>query len=303
MSPVVEIGAGRVFYDGTTTEPRLAHPEGVAVHPTDGSVWCGGERGEVYRIAPDGSAIELVANTGGFTLGLAFDGDDALLWCDLAHAVVYRMDLATRRTTVFADGVDGHRLKIPNMLAFDDAGRVYVSDSHEPGRPGPGILRLDRNGDGELWYGDDLVFANGICLAPDGSALYVAETFAGRVSRIPIEPDGSAGAREDVALVPGVLADGVLFGPDGLLYIGCYEPSQILRQRPDGAIEALFRDPEAHLVAHPTNLAFRGSTLFTSNLGRWHVTAIETGLDVPAELVLPGPAAFQRGRPDRGSVR
>ena len=40
----------------------------------------------------------------------------------------------------------------------------------------------------------------------------------------------------------------------------------------------LFHDATAHTLAHPTNLAFRGSTMLTANLGRWHVTAIEAGL-------------------------
>jgi hypothetical protein len=37
----------------------------------------------------------------------------------------------------------------------------------------------------------------------------------------------------------------------------------------------LIRDEEAHLHCHPTNLAFRENVLFTTNLGCWHITAIE----------------------------
>jgi hypothetical protein len=33
---------------------------------------------------------------------------------------------------------------------------------------------------------------------------------------------------------------------------------------------------EAHLLSNPTNLAFRDNVLFTTNLGRWPITAIET---------------------------
>jgi gluconolactonase len=50
------IGAMSVLCDGTVTEPRLDHPEGVAVHPDDGSIWCGGERGQIYRIEPTAAA-------------------------------------------------------------------------------------------------------------------------------------------------------------------------------------------------------------------------------------------------------
>ena len=50
--PVLPMSAARVFFDGIFTEPRLAHPEGVAVH-RDGSIWCGTERGELIRIEAD----------------------------------------------------------------------------------------------------------------------------------------------------------------------------------------------------------------------------------------------------------
>jgi len=38
-------------------------------------------------------------------------------------------------------------------------------------------------------------------------------------------------------------------------------------------------DVEAHALCHPTNVAFRGTTLFLSNLGRWHVAAVEVGVE------------------------
>ena len=41
--------------------------------------------------------------------------------------------------------------------------------------------------------------------------------------------------------------------------------------------EVYIEDPTAHLFAHPTNIAFDGATLYTANLGRWHITSIEVG--------------------------
>jgi gluconolactonase len=267
----------RVVFEGSLTEPRLDHPEGVAIH-RDGSIWCGGERGQIYRLSPDGRELQQLASTGGFCLGMAFDADDNLFICDLKHAAVMRLDSINGTVERWADGAPGHRFRIPNFPAFDDAGRLYVSDSHAFGEPGPGVFRFEGNGSGELWYGEDVSFANGLALSADGQHLYVAETFAHRVFRIPILPDGTAGRREEVAELGAALPDGLAFDAEGNLYVGCYEPSQVLRIDPAGRVATLFRDATAHTLAHPTNVAFRGTTMFTANLGRWHVTAIEVGL-------------------------
>ena len=269
-----------VFFDGALHDPQLDHPEGVAVHP-DGSVWCGGERGQIFRLDPEGTSIDQVASTDGFCLGMAFDRTgEHLFVCDQQHAAVFRLEVATGRVERFTDGAPDRPFRIPNSPAFDAADQLYVSDSHTfPATPGPGVFRIDPEGRGELWYGRDVTFANGLAVAPDGSALYVAETFASRVFRIPIRDDGTAGDREDVAHVPGSLPDGLAFDVDGNLYVGCYEPSHVLRIDPAGTVDVLWHDVTAHMLAHPTNVAFRGSTMFTANLGRWHLTRIEVGID------------------------
>jgi gluconolactonase len=275
VETVLDLGAARVFYDGILAEPRLDHPEGLAVH-RDGSVWCGGERGQIYRIEADGSSMEQVSSSDGFSHGMAFDADDNLYVCDLKHAAVMRLDTESGALERFADGADGRGINICNYPAFDAEGRLYVSDSHAFKEPGPGIFRFDRDGSGELWYDEPINFANGLALSPDGGHLYVAETFGNAIFRIPIEEDGSAGAREEVASLSGTLPDGLAFDTEGRLYVACYEPSQVLRLLPDGTVERLIWDEEAHVLCHPTNLAFRDNVLFTTNLGRWHITAIET---------------------------
>ena len=271
--PLQQIGA---LYDGTLSEPRLNHPEGLAVGD-DGTVWCGGETGEIYRIAADGSSLEVVTSTGGFVLGVALDRQGRLYACDLKHAAVFRYDTAGGELEMFAGG-DG-AMRIPNWPVVDHArGCLYVSDSHAPDTPGPGVWRFDlESGDGGLWYDGALTFANGMALSPSGDELLVAETFARRVTAITIAASGAAGSTRTV--VDGIerLPDGLAFDEQGRLYIACYEPSRIYRW--DGeSLELFADDPEAHALCHPTNVAFSGADLLTSNLGRWHIARIPAGV-------------------------
>ena len=275
--PILDISAARMFYDGLSTKPRLDHAEGLAVH-RDGSIWCGGELGQIYRVEPDGSAMEQVASAGGFNGGMAFDREDNLYFCNAENAAVMKLDTHSGAVERFASGASGRTIKIANYPAFDAEGRLYVSDSNAFKEPGPGIFRFDPDGAGELWYDEPVNFANGLAFSPDARHLYVAETFANAVFRLPIEEDGSAGVREEVASLPGVLPDGLGFDAAGNLYVACYEPSQLMRVSPGlpgGKVEVLIGDPEAHVFCHPTNLAFRDNTIFTANLGRWHLTALE----------------------------
>jgi sugar lactone lactonase YvrE len=271
---VLPMDRARVFFDGVFSEPRLQHPECVAVGP-DGWIWCGSENGQIMRIAPDGSHIEEVAQIGGFTLGLAFDGDRALFACEQKSASVFRLDLHDRSVRRFtAPGI-----RIPNYPVVDSRrNRLLVSDSHGFGQPGPGVWAYDlESGAGGLWYDSALDFANGMALSATGDALFVCETFSRRITKIPIGPDGRAGAAAVFADdLPG-LPDGMAIDDRGQVFVGCYEPSRILRISADGgSAEVYVEDPTAHLFAHPTNLAFDGAALYAANLGRWHITRVET---------------------------
>lgn len=276
--PVLPDSAAVVFFDGLFTSPRLQHPEGVAIGP-DGWIWCGSENGQLLRIAPDASRIEEVASTGGFTLGLAFDGKGHLFACDLKHAAVFRLELASGTLERFTRP----GIKIPNYPVVDRRrNRLLVSDSHAFGMDGPGVWAIDlETGDGSLWCDRPMTFANGLALAPDGRALFVCETFARRIVRIEILDDGAPGGIAAFAVdLPG-LPDGLAFDGNGTLYCACYEPSRILRIDAAGRPRVYVEDPTAHTLAHPTNIAFAGSDLFAANLGRWHITRIASDTHAP----------------------
>ncbi len=272
MYPLLGLSAARVFFDGIFTTPRLAHPEGIAIH-ADGSIWCGTETGDLIRIAPDGASHRLIGSTGGFLLGIAFDSAGRCYACDLKHAAIFRHDPATGAFDRFASSGIG----VPNYPVVDERrGVLYVTDSRGNGNIGPGLFRFDlATGAGGIWSDEPMDFANGACLDATGDGLYVVQSDVASLVHVPIRADGSAGPSrlisDEVMMVP----DGVALGPDGSVFVSCYEPSRIYRIGRDESLELLIEDPKATLMAHPTNIALAGSKLYTANLGRWHITEID----------------------------
>ena len=260
-----------IFADG------LDHPECIAVHP-DGSVWAGGEAGQVYRVSADGSEIKEVVNTGGFNLGLAFSPDMSwLAICDLKNHCVWKLDLQSMSLIKFAVGAEGVLFNIPNYPCFSKDGHLWVSESGAFRQITGKLFRFDKEGNGVVWQDGPFNFANGLALSAKEDWLYVACTWLPGVERIAINADGSAGVREIYCTLPQSCPDGLAFDAAGNLYVGCYAPNCIYKVTPDKEVSLLIDDWEAHTLSNPTNLAFGGkdfNELYTANLGRWHISKI-----------------------------
>lgn len=280
--PIQSMETASVFYDGIFDEPvRLAHPEGVAVDRA-GNVWCGTETGHLLKIEADGSEMNSMGCTGGWIAGIAFDGDENLFACDIRDGHMYRLDVKSGAVEKFGE----KNLNIPNYPVVDiPRNALYVSDSYSFEEPGPGIWRFDLDtGDAELWYAEPLAFANGMAMEQGGNSLLVVESTEKKLTRVHIDGRGNPTSIETVATGLASFPDGVAVAADGTIFVSCYEPSQIYRILPGQAPELFIHDDVATTIAHPTNMAFRGSEMFTTNLGRWHITSIVTdteGLIVP----------------------
>jgi gluconolactonase len=264
-----------LFADG------LDHPECIAVH-IDGSVWAGGEGGQVYRIAADGHTWEEVANTGGFVLGIAFSPGCAwLAICDSHHHCVWKLDPVTFALTLFCTGCEEHVFNIPNYPVFDLHGNLYVSESGGFNTVTGKILKFSADRLGQVWHAGPFSFANGMALGKGGNFLYVVCSWLPGVERIKINADGSAGERTVYCTLPRTVPDGIAFDAEENLYISCYTPNAIFKVSKEQVSTLLFDDWEAHTLSNPTNIAFGGENmdqLFTANLGRWHVNQIDLGV-------------------------
>jgi sugar lactone lactonase YvrE len=238
----------------------LHHPEGVAWDPIGERVIAGGEAGELYGVSLDGE-VEVLAVSGGSMLGVAVDGVGRIYACDIGHGEVVRLDPRSGELAPYARAPGGGEMDTPNMLAFDDAGSLYVTCSGEDDAERAGIVRVRAGGDAEWWSRDVRGYPNGICVAAAGDALLVVESRRPGLVRVPILADGSAGAPELVAELAGTEPDGVTLDERGHAYVTRYRPDGIVRVSPNGDVDVIADDPLAHVFDAPTNLAFAGRSL------------------------------------------
>jgi gluconolactonase len=268
----VDISQVGIFVDG------LDHPEGLAF-ASDGYLWAGGEIGQVYRISPDGADVRVIANTGGFSLGMAFDRQGNLYICNHKLPAVVKVT-PDGGVSIFADEVGGRKIRVPNFPVFDPDGNLYVSDSGDAYANNGAVYRFTRDGRGEV-FAAPFDFANGLAIDPSGSVLYVVESFENRVSRVRIRSDGTAGERD--VYVSGIdrIPDGLALDSQGTLYITCYASNTICSADPSGRLSTLVHDPIFTTLHNPTNAAFGGPNyddLYIANLGRSFITKVPLGI-------------------------
>lgn len=281
----------------------LDHPESISVG-ADGTIYAGGEKGQVYRILP-GGAPQQYASTSGDLLGSALDADGNLYVCDCANAVVHRVS-PDGTVAQHSAGTPDRPMAFPNHPAFDSAGNLYVSDSgdywHGTGTGAIYVIRPD--GTTEVFHHGPLRYPNGIAVDPDQQWLYIAQSPAWDIVRVPLDrPDGPV---EQVFRLPDyTVPDGMVFTDRGALLVGCYRPDRVMICCPDGRVEVLADDPTAELLLRPTNIALHDGRLLIANLGgRWISSLdVDLGREVRFRPRLPGrqppaaalPAVYGRG--------
>ena len=264
--------------DLRTLAAGLDHPEAIALAP-DGTLWCGGEAGQIYRIDPTSGQLDEIANTGGFVLGVCVDGAGLVYACSLAgQATVVQIDPAAGSVTTYCASADGTPLETPNWLAFAADGTLWLTDSGTESldaRNGRLIRIPPGGGDGAIVPVPALHFPNGLCVNADGEPFFV-ETLTPRLSTI---RDGAVVVLADL---PGHSPDGLALCADGSFIVACYYPFRLLHvPRDGGSFTVALDDPTGIHIPMPTNVAFYGphlDSLAIASLGGQVIKAISLGL-------------------------
>ena len=250
----------------------LDHPEGVAYDHDRGILYAGGEEGQVYAVRAGSGAATVVAETAGFALGLAVDGVGRIVVCDGDDGAIWVVQDGKAERFLAAAG--DRDLIMPNA----PDGTLYVSDSGRWKEDVGAVIAIPPDGDAFVFDTKLNRFPNGCAVTPDGSELWLIQSEGPDVSRFDLV--GGTGP-ETVIRLPDTVPDGIAFTADGGAVISCYRPDRIYHLDPDGQLSVLIEDPQGTLLAAPTNVCFIGdelNLLVSANLGRWHLTVIETSL-------------------------
>jgi sugar lactone lactonase YvrE len=243
---------------------------------------------------PDGSALRPNG------IALLADGSFLLAHLGADSGGVYRLSRDGRVEPWLLE-VAGETLPPTNFVLRDAAGRTWVTVSTRLAPRSLGYRRSCDDGfivcvqpDGRASIAaDGLGYTNEVAVHPDGHWLYVNETFARRLSRFALAPDGSLGRKELVTeFGPGTFPDGLAFDEAGHAWVVSIVSNRLIRVAPDGAqtlwledadaahvawVEAAFeagRMDRAHLEANPSrvlrnisSIAFTGADRRTAVLG------------------------------------
>src|ERR1700687_3676550 len=210
--PLIPLYRFGVFAEG------LDHPEGLAFD-ADGTLWAGGELGQIYRIDRRGKVRE-IARLGGFCLGLTFSREQDLFVCNFKRGALIHVN-RKGRILHSIERVGSRKLKTPNFSVFDSEGNLYFSDSGNWEQANGWVYRIRKNGRAEVFAGP-FAFANGLSLSADEKFLYVVQSTRDNVERIEILADGRAGERKTYASGLHRVPDGAALDDKGNLLVTCY---------------------------------------------------------------------------------
>jgi len=247
-----------------------------------GNLYTADWRGGVAHTGPDGrqrlyagrlpDGGELRPNG----IALLDDGSFLLAHLGADQGGVYRL---TREGAVepWLLSVAGRALPPTNFVVQDARGNTWVTVSTRLSPRALGYRRSCSDGfivcvrpNGHAFVAaDGLGYTNEVAVHPGGEWLYVNETFARRLSRLPLHADGTLGARETVAeFGPGTFPDGLAFDEEGCAWVVSIVSNRLIRVAPGGEQTLWLEEAE------PAHLAWVEAAFDAGQMGRAHLDAV-----------------------------
>ena len=187
---------------------------------------------------------------------------------------VYKIDAKTREVTPVATRAEGWPFCFPDDVDIDKAGNIYLTDLTYSG-----IWKIWTDGKVTMWSNDpllnptdpiDSMGVNVCVLDKEEKNLYAATTTrVGRIVKIPINEDGSAGKAELFSTAHAYF-DGIEIDDEGYIYASEPGLNQIIVLSPQGGgpwsltpRKVIASGPP---LQGPTSLVLRDGVLYTANL-------------------------------------
>jgi sugar lactone lactonase YvrE len=187
---------------------------------------------------------------------------------------VYKIDAKTREVTPVATRADGWPFCFPDDVDIDKAGNIYLTDLTYSG-----IWKISPDGKVTMWSDDPLLnptdpvssMGVNVCvLDKEEKNIYAATTtVTGRIVKIPINEDGSAGKAELFSTSHSPF-DGIEIDDEGYIYASEPVLNQIIVLSPQGGgpwsltpRKVIASGPP---LQGPTSLVLRDGVLYTANL-------------------------------------
>ena len=274
-----------------TLATDLCFPEGPIAMPDGSIVLVELARGTLSRVDAEG-VVSVVADLGGGPNGAAIGPDGFIYVCNnggfdddtdpsgrfasqmprqYVGGSIQRVNLQTGETEDLYRECNGHSLRGPNDIIFDESGGFWFTDlgktwprAHDHG--GVYYASIDGQNIQEVIY--PLITPNGIGISPDGSTLYVAETSTGKIYQWTITGPGQLDSGKSqrprskllYALPDGLRFDSMAVDASGYVNVGVLSLGSMTENA--GGVCEISPEGEARIISTgdpmTTNICFGG---------------------------------------------
>lgn len=211
-------------------------PEDVAIDD-NGNMYAGYDDGRIIKYDKTGNRIGVFVETFGRPLGMRFDLDGNLIIADAVRGLI-KVDMQGT-LTVLATESDGIPLKFTDDLDIANDGKIYFSDASTrygigedrfdlmEHRPNGRLVVYDPETNKTTTLLDNLYFANGVAMSPDGTFVLFNETYMYRVQKYWIKGEKAGTSEIVIDNLPG-FPDNISSNGKGIYWIALFTVRNLL---------------------------------------------------------------------------